>query len=276
MRYNTLRCSSLIKGQQAFASIRAEMAFVEAVPFRWIMQGIIDMHCHVLPGVDDGPATMADSIAVLREVVRQGVDTMVVTPHFHPGRYKVYASQVTDVLGQLREEAAREGLRIRLIPGQECYFYSGLMRELEAGRVLTMGGTSHVLVEFDPDVLYSVIQQAVRDVSYGGYRPIIAHYERYRCLEGRVDRLEELRGNGAMLQMNFSRLLARDTLFKRNPWRRQLKDGYVDFLGSDTHGLGFRPPHIDRAVEWMRREVDRDTRNTILKYNARLLTEPQE
>jgi len=230
------------------------------------------MHCHVLPGVDDGPKEMEDSIALLREAARQGVQTMIVTPHYHPGRYKVPARRVHRVLTQLQIELSFEGIGIDLLPGQECYYFSGLLQELEAGNVLTMNETDFVLVEFDPQVLYSVIQQAVRELYNAGYRPIIAHFERYKCLNGRSDRLEELKSMGAMLQMNFDCLLYKEGIFKRNPWRQVLQEGMVDFLGSDTHGMNFRPPHIDKAVEWLKAEVDPELIKRILDRNIQLLT----
>lgn len=234
---------------------------------------IVDMHCHVLPGVDDGPKTMEDSMRLLAEAVRQGVNAMIVTPHFHPGRYKVYAEQNLETLNRVRYEAARQNLPIELIQGQECYYYSGLLEQLNAGKVLTMAGSRFVLVEFDPEVLYSVIRNGVRELISNGYLPIVAHYERYRCLQGHVERLEELRGDGAMLQMNFDRLLAKDGLFHRNPWRRLMLDGYVDFLGSDTHGMDFRPPHIDAAIAWIRREVPPRLAERILTDNIEMLFE---
>lgn len=240
------------------------------------MPDIVDMHCHVLPGVDDGPATMTDAIAVLREAERQGIGRMIVTPHYHPGRYVVPASKVMDVLDSVRETVRKEGIHIDLIPGQECYYFSDLVRELDRGRVLTMAGTSYVLVEYDPPVLYSVIQHSLRELIYSGYRPIIAHYERYQCLSGRMDRLEELRSNGAMLQLNFDRLLDRETLFRRNPWRRQFREGFVDFLGSDTHGMGFRPLHVDQAVDWIDSEVHPEIARMVMETNIDMLLEAEE
>ncbi len=231
------------------------------------------MHCHVLPGVDDGPATMEDSVAILREAARQGLSGMIVTPHYHPGRYMVEAERNLETLQAVREELKRQKIDLTLYPGQECYYYSGLVRELDAGKVLTMNGTNYVLVEFEPSVLYNVIQHAMRELFSNGYRPIVAHYERYRCLNGREDRLEELRSHGAMLQMNFDRLLDKEGIFRRNPWRRQLREGFVDFLGSDTHGMGFRPLHAQQAVEWMLDEVDPELTHVILERNLRLLTE---
>ena len=236
------------------------------------MSALTDMHCHVLPGVDDGPATMDETLAILREARRQGIETMVVTPHFHPGRYMVSAPKVRETVEEVRSELALEGIEVRLVPGQECYYYSGLLRELDAGHVMTMGGTSYVLVEFDPSVLYSTIQHAMRELMNGGYSPIVAHFERYSCLNGREERLKELREHGAMLQMNFDRLLDKEGFFRRNPWRRLLREGYVDFLGSDTHGMGFRPLHVRQAVAWIRAEVEPDLAKTILEKNIALLT----
>ena len=233
------------------------------------------MHCHVLPGVDDGPKTMEDAIAVLRELSRQGVEALIVTPHFHPGRYKVYAPQIRDALASVREAMAERDVRVKLIPGQECYYYSDLIRELDAGRVLTMAGSRYVLVEFEESAMFSTLQRAVQELTYSGYSPIIAHYERYECLDDHMDRLDRLRRDGALLQINFDRLIARDTLFKRNPWRRLFKEGYVDFLGTDTHGMGFRPPHVDRAVEWIENDVKPELAKRVLERNIRKIIDDE-
>ena len=232
---------------------------------------ITDVHCHVLPGIDDGPATMKETLAVLRKAQKQGIQKMIVTPHFHPSRYAVTASRVMETLEMVRQEVARKGLEIQLYPGQECYYYSGLVDELENGNVLTMAGTRYVLVEFEGDALYSTLQQAVRELRQSDYKPIIAHYERYTCLRGKKNRLQELHDMGAKLQMNFDCLLNNGSFFHPNPWRKQLKEGYVDFLGSDTHGMEFRPLHVGQAVVWLKKNTEPELRTRILVKNAGLL-----
>ena len=232
------------------------------------MLEITDMHCHVLPGVDDGPADMEESMEVLREVAGQGVRTLIVTPHYHPGRYQVEGSRVLQTLEQVRAKVREENLPLRLLPGQECYFYSGLMKALESGEALTLAGSAYVLVEFSPEVLYPEIQYAVRSFELSPWRMILAHYERYRCLFGRKDRLEELRDQGVLLQLNFDRLLGKD-LFRRNPWRAHLLEGLVDYLGSDTHGMKFRPPHMAEAAAWMEKKVSRDLLTRVMEENIR-------
>ena len=234
---------------------------------------IIDMHCHILPGVDDGPATMEETLATLKTAQRQGIGAMIVTPHFHPGRYVVTADRVMEALGRVKRRAAAEGLGIRLYPGQECYYYSGLMEQLESGNVLTMNGTDKVLIEFDNETQYSTMLRAVREFRDNRYTPIIAHYERYRCLYQRRERLEELRKAGTMLQLNFGRLIGKGSLFRPNEWRKLLRDGYVDFLGSDTHGMEFRPLRVAQPMEWMNEGVKPETRKQIMATNIRLLLE---
>lgn len=232
---------------------------------------IVDMHCHVLPNVDDGPETMEESIATLKLAQKQGIGAMIVTPHFHPGRYVVPADKVMKTLEELKRCAEEEGLKIRLYPGQECYYYSGLLEQLEAGNVLTMNGTDFVLIEFETETQYSTIVHAVRELRDAGYNPIVAHYERYRCLFKRSERLDELRGYGAMLQVNFDRLIEKGSLLRPNIWRKLLKEEYVDFLGSDTHGMKFRPLHAEQAVDWLYDGVRPEIRKRIMVSNIKLL-----
>ena len=89
------------------------------------------------------------------------------------------------------------------------------------------------------------------------------------------ERLEELRGAGAKLQLNFDRLIDKGSFLHPNGWRRLAKEGYVDFLGSDTHGMAFRPLHVDRAMAWMDVGISPEARREILVDNPRLLLRQQ-
>lgn len=209
---------------------------------------ICDIHCHILPGVDDGPKDMEETVAALEEAVRQQVGGIIVTPHFHPGRYRTEADRVLRALEKVRKECAGRNLDIMLYPGHECYYYSDLIRELENGNVLTLAGSRYVLVEFEPDCSYSSLMRGLRNLQNNGYAPILAHFERYECLR-REDNLWQLKHHGILLQMNFDTLLMKERFFRHYPWRRLVEQEAVDFLASDCHGTHYRPLHALQVQE---------------------------
>ena len=214
---------------------------------------------------------MEETLQLLRTAREQGFTGMIATPHYHPGRYLVDSRTVLDKVSEVRRECEKYGIDIQIYPGQECYWYTGLIDALESGDALTMNHSRYVLVEFEPVTIYSTILSAVSSLIRNGYQVIIAHFERYECLNGRQDRLEELHNEGAYLQLNFDCLLHRDSLFRKNPWRRLLQEGTVDFLGSDTHGMHFRPLHADAAFEWMTEHVEEQVLWKVLVNNPSLL-----
>ncbi len=233
--------------------------------------GIIDIHCHILPGIDDGPATIEEAIETIKVAMSQGVRGFVVTPHYHPGRFVVEAQKTRDILEELRYECKKRNLLVELYEGQECYYYSGLIAELAEENALTMNHTRNVLLEFDPDVSYSMVKSAVRDLKCHGYGVILAHFERYACLSEK-ERLVELKNQNVKLQMNFDTISEKGSLFHRNPWRKLIEQGIVDYLGSDCHGMKFRPYQITKACEWIEKQVDDSIIIDMFSHNIQLIT----
>lgn len=227
---------------------------------------ITDMHCHILPGIDDGAEDLSECMAVLTEAENQKVSQIIVTPHFHAGKYMPNGAQVKRILEEVQREIRRQKRTIMLYPGHECYYYSGLTNDLASGRALTMAGSRYVLVEFEPDCAFSYLLYGVQQLLQDGYIPILAHFERYVCLT-RSERLDQLKKRGCLLQMNFDTLLLKDSFFRKRPWKNMVRSGMVDLLGSDCHGTHFRPLHIQESVSWMQREVKPREAKRILKNN---------
>ena len=200
---------------------------------------------------------------VLREAQRQQIRHIIVTPHFHPGRYEVDAFQVKEVLQKVQEQCRKDGIDVILHPGQECYYYSELVSLLDQRKVLTLAESRYVLVEFEPDCPFHAMLTGLQELKQSGYFPIVAHFERYGCLR-KEEKLIELKERGYLLQMNYDRVREKDGIFRKNPWRKLLKAGVVDYLGSDCHGTGFRPLHVEEAYQWMRENLPVSLRKRIL------------
>lgn len=216
---------------------------------------MIDIHCHVLPGLDDGASDMRESIRMLHMAGRQGITEFIATPHYSsvfpnddPHRIMRLCREVEDLASsRLKKE-------IRIWPGQEILYSKDTVELLDKGRLLTMAGSRYVLIEFMPSAPFSYLFGAVRELILHGYRPIIAHAERYPCLREK-GRLQDLRGQGAYIQMNYRRIGGKWYDSATRWCREMLRRRKVDLLGTDMHNRSSRKPETEESLEWMDRHL---------------------
>ncbi len=211
----------------------------------------VDIHAHVLPGADDGAETIRESHEMLRMDVRQGFRTVIATPHYS-AQYRNDRPEWIRSQCRKLESWAREKLNpeLRIFPGQEIFYSEDVPEKLERGELLTLGGSSYVLVEFHPAAAYSAIYRAVRELTAGRYTPVLAHIERYEALR-ETGRIEELLRAGARMQMNYRSV--QGAWYRANTrWcRRMLKEGRIHFLSTDMHNTSYRSPDTEETCQWM-------------------------
>lgn len=210
----------------------------------------IDIHTHILPGVDDGSRDWTESRAMLKSAYNQGIRHLIATPHFSQHQQ---VEQLESLARQLRAEAKNISPELEVSLGQEVLYFEDLVSFLADGKVLTLAGSRCVLVEFYPQDSFARIMRAINQLQRSSYVPMIAHIERYQCLYEK-GKIEELKQTGAYLQMNYGSLIG-GLLDKRVRWcRRQVRRGYIDFFGSDMHNMTTRPPRIQEAVAWIKKQ----------------------
>ena len=227
---------------------------------------ICDVHSHILPGLDDGSRDIEETMQTLREAYRQGVRAVIATPHYYPERYEPDAGKVLSACRLVGNTCGRQHLPMRIYSGQECFYYSGLIDKLNCGEVLTLAGSRYVLVEFAPDSPYLQIRQGLMSLLNAGYRPVLAHFERYETLE-REERLEDLRSHGVLLQMNFD-TFSQHKWFGKSRWQSLMQQGMVDLVGSDCHGVHFRPYRADEAARCMEKNLSPEVQENILVHSV--------
>lgn len=225
--------------------------------------GIIDIHAHVLPGVDDGSRTMEESVQMLKLAARQGVTAVIATPHYSRRHPLEGISERTEALQAVIRKSIPD---FCIYTGQETFWHHELPERLNAGQALTMAGSRYVLVEFDPSVPYSELFRGIRGLQTAGYLPILAHIERYECL--RRTGTEELRSCGCRLQMNYESLIGSFFSAETRWCRKQVSEETIDFLGTDMHRLDWRPPEIREAMRWLRGHVGEEYLKRITRKNA--------
>lgn len=228
------------------------------------MNGIVDIHAHILPGVDDGAADWEEARWMLQCAYKQGINTVIATPHY---THRQDVGRLRKLAGQLDEEAKKIAPDFAVFLGQEILYFDSMVERLKEGQALTMAGSRYVLVEFMPELSYKKLYQAVRTVLMAGYYPVLAHIERYRALRDE-GQMEELAETGCHMQMNYRSL--QGGLFDRDArWcRKQVLDGRIQFLGTDMHHKEYRTPEIGKSLEWLEGHIEEGPLGFILQKNA--------
>ena len=233
----------------------------------------VDVHCHCLPGLDDGPKTLPEAIALCRALVADGITTAIATPH-QLGRYDLRngGSEVREAVRQLRDALAREGVPLSVVPGADVRVDERLPALLEAGHVLTLGDTGkYVLLEL-PHETYIDPLQLIRLLVARGVRPIVSHPERHEHVSKRPQLVVPWLKHGALLQVTAGSVIGDfGTTAERCAWEL-LVSAAVAFVASDAHGAVKRPPRMTAAIDLIGRRLGKATAGRLCVENpARVL-----
>ena len=233
---------------------------------------MIDLHCHILHGVDDGPATLEQSVCMARVAAGDGVATVVASPHvFHP-RFDVSLAARDAALSALRTRLQEEGIPLDVLPGAECRINENLLNCLENDTRLLLGnGSKSVLVEWPTEMIPIGFDDFLFEARSANLTPILAHPERYdevqadwRCLEAFVEADLVLQLTAGSLLGAFGRRVQRTA-------EKLLKRGWVSVIASDAHDCDVRTPRLAAAVERARRLVGDAALDLVTTNPARLI-----
>ena len=212
------------------------------------MRAIADIHCHILPYVDDGAEHMSEMEELLTAEVEQGVRRICFTPHLRTDMFQSSDEEVRRRFQQAKEYVEKVNLPVQLYLGREHYCDKRFLERLEAGELLTMGEGKSLLMEFssrdDMDTICGYIRRAME----AGFQPLVAHVERYPATDLDPEQVRRLRDMSAKIQVNAGSLLGREGLRqKRFSWKL-LKLGLVDAVASDAHDPEYRPPELGECA----------------------------
>ncbi|MCM1173546.1 MAG: hypothetical protein NC341_00695 [Blautia sp.] len=217
------------------------------------MKGFIDIHSHILPGLDDGAKDFEMSLRMLRQAADH-TSGIILTPHYKPMRRNLPPERIRKVFRELEERKEAAGIPVKLYIGSEIYYSSEVIPALREGTALTMAGTSYVLTEFSPAEDYAYIRDAAYSLLSEGYSPILAHVERYRELMAKKARVGELYDMGCCIQINAASITGGSGWESRQDVKWLLKKGYVHFVASDSHDDRKRTPALGEAAAYTARK----------------------
>ncbi len=218
------------------------------------IQPTIDIHCHIMPGVDDGSPDMAPSLEMLKIADKNGITHLILTPHHKPMHHNVSPEHNVLYRKKLQEAAKEAGIRAKLFSGNEIYYSDETMEELLQGKICSLAGSDYVLVEFHPTNPFKAIQNAMNRVQASGYIPIVAHVERYSDIVEKPERVGDLIDMGCLIQVNASSIMGKYGFGISHFTKKLLKENYVHFIASDAHDTGRRAPKLLECREYVERK----------------------
>lgn len=232
---------------------------------------MIDIHMHLIPGVDDGAEDIMMSLMMLLRAKEQGITEIFATPH--SSAFDAAPEFVRSQFQQLQSQAGRMFQDIVIHLGCEVCCDSddmtGVLTALESGRYPTMNGSRYVLMEFSMWVSPEATLPRVKTLAKARYIPVIAHMERYKYLQNNMDLVDRFRETGALIQINAYSLQEEPEETIRS-WARQLVlERKVDFLGTDAHKTYHRPPDALSGLNWLYENVDKAYADAIVFGNAK-------
>ena len=228
----------------------------------------IDIHAHVLPGVDDGAKDWKMCLEMLAQSAACGIERVIATPHFLPWRKNVHPDTIRELCEKAKEKLEKEkGIAIDIYPGNEIYYSIGVSERIKKGEALTLADSQYVLLEFKTSASYQELCRAVREMRDNGYVPIIAHMERYQCL-GQAERINELKEMGALFQMNLDSLQGGIFSSRAGKSKKLISHGVIDFLATDMHDLETRTPMRKEDLAWIQKKIDFTYREELLGGKA--------
>jgi protein-tyrosine phosphatase len=209
---------------------------------------MIDLHCHVLPGVDDGAPDLADTLTMARAAVEQGCRAIAATSHLWEGLFGTSPELLEEELPSVVEAVRNAGIPLEVLPGAENYFAGGDPERFAARAVPLCQGSS-VLVDFSLDEVPDGIIEMIGAFAARGRRPVIAHPERNRELQADPTPIADWIERGAIIQVNASSMLGIHGEEARDAAELLLESGAVHVLASDAHDLRRRPFCLGRGRE---------------------------
>ena len=231
----------------------------------------IDIHSHILPGVDDGAENMEMSMAMVDMAYAQGVRIMIATPHYYPGHMRFPKEHLEEVYEKTLSVVKEKYSDFTLLLGNEIYYRDEVVEKLKNKRIFTLADTRYVLLEFSTMAEYDYIVKAVRTVLDAGYYPILAHIERYSCLWKNEKRVKELIRMGAYMQVNAENFQAGFFSAERRYCLKLIQNSLVHFLGSDCHNISSRSPNYKHAADYLEGKLESDLFNDIIARNPEKL-----
>lgn len=226
---------------------------------------MIDIHCHMTYGVDDGSKSIEESVAMLQEAKNQGIKAIILTPHYRHGMFTYPIEEIEEHYNQLKAYSDEMGIGLYL--GAEYHVNSHMMEAFSGNRCHSLADSRYILTEYSFYSEFSYAAQMTQEAIRFGYVPVIAHIERYGFVMNNPDCVLELQNMGALIQANADAILGLEGRKIKKLCKYLMKQGFIDIVASDSHGIKERACHMKKCYDYVTKKYGADVAQKLFVTN---------
>ena len=258
---------------------------------------MIDFHSHILPNIDDGSTSMEESVKLIKEAAQAGFTGIISTSHYLQNYYESDEEERKGLLAELAEQVkmadvkSSEGIgkerasnddtgsfaeysrMPKLYLGNEIYITTEMLELLEERKASTINGTNYVLFELPMNSKTLFVKEVVYKLIENGYKPIIAHPERYSYVKEDIEYVRDLKNMGALFQSNYGSVIGMYGSSAKKTLKKLLKEDLISFLGSDVHAVGQIYPQIPKILKKLEKWISAEKLEELTTLNAEKVLE---
>lgn len=232
---------------------------------------MIDLHSHILPGVDDGAPDLETAIEMAKMASADGITICACTPHIQPGVFNNQPDDIRNRVALLQAELDKAGVKLQLVAGCDAHLRHDFVTALRTNKLLTLGGTRFVLFEPPHHIATPRMEALLFDILAADFVPVLTHPERLTWLPSQYDKLSQLVRSGVWMQITSGSLTGRFGAGPKRLAERMLADGLVHILATDAHSLRRRPPLLREGMEAAAAIVGSEEANRLVLERPRMI-----
>ncbi|MCA0985136.1 tyrosine protein phosphatase [Halobacillus yeomjeoni] len=218
---------------------------------------MIDLHSHILPGIDDGAQTLEESLMMARAAVKEGINQIVATPHHLTTRYTNTKASIIKQVEDFNEHLKQEGIPLEVLPGQEARLSADFWEAYRQGEILPVNGDSgYLFIELPNMDVPGYTERVIFDLQKEGFKPIIVHPERNQVLQKQPDLLFRMVRNGAFTQVTAASLIGKFGKDAKKFAFQLIKSNLTHLVASDAHDTKKRGFYMKAAYDSIGRKFD--------------------
>lgn len=237
---------------------------------------MIDIHCHILPNVDDGSESLEESIEMAKIAESEGITKIVNTSHCHfDFKYKK-GNELKLELEKFNQALKEENINIEVLLGNELYYTSDLIERFDELDFFSMNNSKYILMEFSPINFPKNIEDVIYEIKIRGYIPIIAHAERYKQVQEDVNIVLDCIKEGALIQVNASSILGKNGEKAEDTSKKLLDNNMVHFVATDAHSSNRRRPLIKDSYNYILKNYGKEVAEKLFIENPTSVIENRD